>query len=243
MIVRRRRFGFDRRVRVSGHTVRLAASDPATPFPLDVPGSIYGQSVTIEACPGICAEGNRKCLLRHTASQGREMESTEKPEYFFCVTGIPSSRQAVSVRPTTTTESVDTKVRTSWVFDMGSNRKSENELVVRFTCGVALRKIRREPCLRELSTPKQRHTCHICRDSLVQALEALIRWFNYVETIRANYEASVSFKTNNKEWKGGGHHLADWQRALRRKQGREMDSFVSGRQWCGGLSNPQADVG
>ncbi|KRX40255.1 hypothetical protein T05_16469 [Trichinella murrelli] len=98
MIVRRRRFGFDRRVRVSGHTVRLAASDPATPFPLDVPGSIYGQSVTIEACPGICAEGNRKCLLRHTASQGREMESTEKPEYFFYVTGIPSSRQAVSVR-------------------------------------------------------------------------------------------------------------------------------------------------
>ncbi|KRX68138.1 hypothetical protein T09_7494 [Trichinella sp. T9] len=47
---------------------------------------------------GNCAEGNRKCLLRHTASQGREMESTEKPEYFFCVTGIPSSRQAVSVR-------------------------------------------------------------------------------------------------------------------------------------------------
>ncbi|KRY51141.1 hypothetical protein T03_9503 [Trichinella britovi] len=120
MIVRRRRFGFDRRVRVSGHTVRLAASDPATPFPFNgytstcvryimrwtavTDGTVLKQRRTrqylrtIQACPGICAEGNRKCLLRHTARQGREMESTEKPEYFFCVTGIPSSRQAVSVR-------------------------------------------------------------------------------------------------------------------------------------------------
>ncbi|KRY42550.1 hypothetical protein T01_16070 [Trichinella spiralis] len=168
------------------------------------------------------------------------------------------------IRPTTTTEPVDTKVRTSWVFDMESNRKSENELVVRFTCGVASREIRREPCLRELSTPKQRHTCHICRDSLVQALEALIRWLNYVETIRASSTNtrpargatdyfrcgqrgyccnSVSFKTNNKEWKGGDHRLADRQRALRRKQGREVENFVSGQQWCGGLSNPQLDVG
>ncbi|KRY16161.1 hypothetical protein T12_4529 [Trichinella patagoniensis] len=158
MIVRRRRFGFDRRVRVSGHTVRLAASDPATPFPLTtidpppyipriiyLPSSLLTHSVmpiffydlqgsissrngytstcvryimrwtavtdgtvlkqrrtrqylrTIQACPGICAEGNRKCLLRHTASQRREMDSTEKPEHFFYVTGIPSSRQAVSV--------------------------------------------------------------------------------------------------------------------------------------------------
>ncbi|KRY42551.1 hypothetical protein T01_16070 [Trichinella spiralis] len=158
MIVRRRRAGFDRRVRVSGHTVRLAASDPATPFPLttidpppyipkiiylpssllthsvmpiffyDLQGSINpcnGYTSTCVRyimrwtavtdgtvlkqrrtrqylrkipCPGICAEGNRKCLLRHTASQRREMDSTEKPEYFFYVTGIPSSRQAVSVR-------------------------------------------------------------------------------------------------------------------------------------------------
>ncbi|KRX49543.1 hypothetical protein T05_13346 [Trichinella murrelli] len=177
-------------------------------------------------------------------------EWLESMEDFFVVTGVPSSHQAASARLSSLIQLAvrfnglkqrkNQSIRefAQEVAELGRRAgKSENELVARFICGVASKEVhrglrQREPTtLTEVGGSRQRTTenADAGKDNLVQAVEALTRRFDQLETTLERSNSGRHARRATEYFRCGeqGHFLRDCPQ--RRVAARVMPATTSRR--------------